>query len=57
MPRHSADGMLLHNPRWGMPAANGINVLFFEAVIDAVQLVPVSCTDVTFAYYHSICNI
>jgi hypothetical protein len=57
MARHSADGMLLHNPRWGRPATDGINALFFEAVIDAVQLVPVSCADVTFAYYHSIRNI
>jgi len=43
MHRYDANGMLLHNPQWGRPATNGINELFFEAVIDATQLVPVSC--------------
>jgi hypothetical protein len=43
-PRRDANGMLLHNPQWGQPATNGINAQFFDAVIDAVQQVPVSCT-------------
>jgi hypothetical protein len=43
-PRHDANGTRLHNPQWGRPATNHINDQFIDAVIDAVQLVPVSCT-------------
>lgn len=43
-PRHDANGMRLHNPQWGRPVTDRINERFIDAVIDAVQLVPVSCT-------------
>jgi hypothetical protein len=42
--RYDANGMLLHNPQWGQPTTSDINAQFFDAVIDAVQQVPVSCT-------------
>jgi hypothetical protein len=43
-PRRDANGMRLHNPQWGRPVTDHINEQFTDAVIDAVQLVPVSCT-------------
>ena len=45
VPRRDANGTLLHNPQWGKPVANNTNALFINAVIEAVRLVPVSCTN------------
>src|SRR5882757_10763043 len=42
LPRYDSNSMPLHSPQWGKPATDVINNLFFEAVIDAVQSVPVS---------------
>ncbi len=42
LPRYDSNSMPLHSPQWGKPTTDVINNLLFEAVIDAVQSVPVS---------------